>query len=225
MAMMAILDEYRELLLTVDDWFDRCLQAAGCHIRCARGCSECCRGLFDITLLDAALLKSGFDRLPQERQKEVQAKAERQVARLQKGWPDFAPPYILNAMPDEQWTEMPEDDMTPCALLSDEGDCLVYADRPMTCRLHGLPNIDISGERFSDEWCTTNFRDADPLAMNELRWEFRAAFEKEIAFFGRFTSELLGAPRNELDTFIPAALLVDFDRFPWKDWPPPVSGG
>ncbi len=223
--MNAILADYRDLLQTVDGWFEHCLETAGGHIRCARGCSDCCRGLFDISLLDAALLKSGFDRLPEAQKNRVLAKAKGQVAQLQKAWPGFVPPYVLNGMPDQEWTEMPEDDMTPCALLSEEGDCLVYADRPMTCRLHGLPNIDISAESFSDEWCSRNFRDVDPLVLKELRWEFRAAFEKEIACFGRFTAELLGAPRNELDTFIPAALLIDFGRFPWEDWAAPGVEG
>ena len=106
---------------------------------------------------------------------------------------------------------MPEEDATPCPLLGEDGCCLVYAWRPMTGRLHGLPNIDLSGESFSDECWTLNFPDADPLALPELRWSFRRTFAAEMQLFGEFTIALFGAPRNEVDTFIPLALLMDWE--------------
>lgn len=212
--LSAILDDYRELLETVDTWFSRCMETAGRHIRCRPGCSGCCRGLFDITLMDAALLRRGFELLPEKARASALAKARARLDELQERWPGFGPPYLLNHLPDEEWTEMPEEDATPCPLLGGDGRCLVYAWRPMTCRLHGLPNIDLSGESFSDACCTLNFADGDPLALSELRWHFRRAFEAELGLFGEFTTCLLGASRNELDTFIPLALLMDFRDIP-----------
>ena len=210
----AILDDYRALLETVDAWFARCLETAGRHIQCRPGCSGCCRGLFDITLMDAALLRRGFELLPEMVRAPVLEKARARLAELQERWPGFGPPYLLNHLPDEAWTEMPEEDATPCPLLGEDGRCLVYAFRPMTCRLHGLPNIDLSGESFSDAYCTLNFADVDPLVLSELRWTFRRTFAAEIRLFGEFTTALLGAPRNEVDTFIPLALLMDFKDIP-----------
>lgn len=207
----AILDDYRALLETLDAWFARCMETAGRHIQCRSGCSGCCRGLFDITLMDAALLRRGFDLLPAAARAPVLAKARARLGELQQRWPGFGPPYLLNHLPDEVWTEMPEEDATPCPLLGEDGRCLVYAFRPMTCRLHGLPNIDLSGESFSDECCTLNFVESDPLALSGLRWSFRRTFAAEIRLFGEFTAALLGAPRNELDTFIPLALLMDLE--------------
>jgi Fe-S-cluster containining protein len=211
----AILDDYRALLETVDAWFTRCMGTAGRSIQCRPGCSGCCRGLFDITLMDAALLRRGFDLLPERVRAPVSAKAQTRLSELQERWPGFGPPYLLNHLPDAAWTEMPEEDATPCPLLGEDGRCLVYAWRPMTCRLHGLPNIDLSGESFSDACCTLNFADADPLSLPELRWIFRRTFEAEMHLFGEFTTCLLGAPCNELDTFIPLALLMD-----WEDLSP-----
>jgi Fe-S-cluster containining protein len=212
-----LLEDYKTLLARIDAWFDRSLAAAAPgQIACARGCSACCRGLFDITLLDALLLRQGFGALPESVREDSIEKSRRRLDELRGRWPGFAAPYLLNAMPDEEWTEMPEDDETPCPLLGADGACLVYPWRPMTCRLHGLPNIDLSGESFSDEWCTKNFLDVDPLALPELRWEFRRTFEEEIRLFRTFTARLLGAPVNELDTFIPTALLIDFGGIDWK---------
>jgi Fe-S-cluster containining protein len=220
-----ILQKYLELLRSVDAWFDSCLEKAGDQIKCRAGCSECCRGLFDITLLDAFLLRAGLDRLDDETREAVLAKASSKLASLRRDWADFAAPFILNDRPDEEWTEMPEDDETPCPLLSAEGRCLVYDFRPMTCRLHGLPNIDLSGESFSDAWCTLNFSEEDPLEREDLRWPFRRTFEKELALFRKFTILLLGRPRNELDTFIPTALLIDFQGTEWRKLGPAGNGG
>ncbi len=200
--------DYRLLLEEVDAWFSRCAAAFPDQIACAGGCSGCCRGLFDITLLDAALLRSAFDALDESRRRGVLTKARRVAKELQGQWHGFGPPFVLNDLPHGEWTAMPQE--TPCVLLSEQGRCLLYEARPMTCRLHGLPHIDLTQEVFENDFCTLNFTSADPFALPELRWEFRRLFERELALFQRFTHALFGAPRNELDTFIPTALLIDF---------------
>lgn len=216
-ALDDILTDYRQLLESVDAWFAGCLAAAPPgRIACGPGCSACCRGLFDITLLDAYLLQQAFAHLPGSRQAPALAAARTRRTELQQQWPGFAAPYLLNGLPDAEWTEMPEDDQNPCPLLGADGRCLVYDSRPMTCRLHGLPNIDVSGESFADTCCTLNYVGSDPLADPALRWTFRAAFEREIALFHAFTRELTGRPWTELDTFIPNALLIDFAAVDWQ---------
>lgn len=217
--MKEILEKYGVLLSKVDDWFAGC---AGLHpsaINCGSGCSECCRALFDITLLDAFYLKWGFDRLDPAIKGAALVKARERLVSLQKLWPDFSEPYILNYRPEEEWTIlMPEDDEIPCPLLCEDGTCPVYDFRPMTCRLHGLPLIDFSGEILHDEWCTLNFAGRNPLELKELRWEFNGLFRKELLIFREFTKRLLNKPFNELDTFIPTALLIDFAGFDWRKW-------
>lgn len=222
----AVLAPYRGLLNEVDAWFSRCSLAAGDHIACQRGCSACCRGLFDITLLDAFLLKDGFERLPQEQQERVRHAASERVAAIQHQWPDFMQPFLLNRYPEEQWEEMmPEEDEIPCSLLGDDGLCLVYDSRPMTCRLHGIPMVDHSGEVLFDEWCSLNFTECDPLQIQALRAPFNDIFTHEQLLFREFTQRLLGQPFNELDTMIPAAVLLDFDHFilPEMLWNPSCS--
>jgi hypothetical protein len=84
--------------------------------------------------------------------------------------------------------------------------------------LHGIPLIDLSGEIFHDEWCTLNFPKDDPLIVDGLRWRFRECFRDELSLFKVFTDSLFGQRVRELDTFIPAALLMDFRGFDWNDW-------
>jgi Fe-S-cluster containining protein len=102
-------------------------------------------------------------------------------------------------------------------LLDSEGHCLVYEHRPMTCRLHGLPLIDISGEVMHDEWCTENFRGANPLTLAEgLKGDFDRFFREEVKLDRELSQQLFGTIIYELDTVIPAALLIDFARISLK---------
>ncbi|MFZ3208869.1 MAG: YkgJ family cysteine cluster protein [Geobacteraceae bacterium] len=214
-----ILEQYGALLTEVDAWFNHCIEANPDAITCGVCCSGCCRGLFDITLLDACYLKSGFDRLDAAIKIAILAKANERLASLKAAWPEYGAPYILNHRPDEEWGElMPEDDETPCVLLGDDGACLVYDHRPMTCRLHGVPLIDLSGEIMDEACCSLNFAGVDPFAMDGLRWEFLRLFRGELLLFRSFTEQMMGMRVSELDTLIPSALLVDFIGFNWWDW-------
>ena len=208
---------YRLLLAEIDAWFAACLAAAPQGtLACRQGCSACCRGLFDITLLDAFLLKEGFAQLSETIREQVLARCRPRLVELQQRWPRLHPPYLLNTLPDDGWEEMPEGDETPCPLLGADGLCLVYPFRPMTCRLHGLPNIDHSGEDFSTDLCTLHPGDPHVLPADILHGQFRAVFTREIELFREFTAHLTGQPLSELDTFIPLALLADYAGVDWK---------
>jgi len=214
-----ILEKYTVLLKSVDRWFARSAATAGDAVQCGKGCSSCCRGLFDITLLDALLLRQGFDNLAHSVQEGVRSRVTKQIATMRLTWPGIAPPYIINVLPEEDLDRlMPEEDPTPCPLLGDDGLCLVYENRPMTCRLHGIPLVDISGEFFQDEWCTRNFKKDNPLENHDLRWNFRELFQNELSVFQEFMDALLNQKITELDTLLPLAVLIDFDGFDWKNW-------
>ncbi len=208
--MQEILADYRQLLGGIDDWFAGCIERSQEQIACRPGCSACCRGLFEISLLDVALLQSGFADLAEPVKEQVLVKARLRVNDLQQRWPEFQAPYILNRLLNDEWQNMPEDDLTPCPLLGTDGNCLVYQSRPLTCRLHGLPNIDCSGESFSDARCSLNFVDSKPLFRTELRYRFRDTFAREFDLLGMFARQLTGQHQLELDTFIPSGLLIDF---------------
>jgi len=214
-----ILQRYGDLLVQVDRWFTSCLDTYPDQIRCGQGCSGCCRGLFDITLLDAWYLQLGFCMLPQATQAAIRDEAAQRLASMRQYWPEFAEPYLLNYRPEADWDMlMPDEDETPCVFLDDAGRCLVYDHRPMTCRLHGIPLVDSSGEVLHEEWCTENFLGIDPLLQLQLRGQFNAVFRDEVMLMQVLTDALFKQYMSELDTLIPLAVLVEYDRFDWRDW-------
>jgi len=205
-----LFDRYSRLLQEVESWFNTCLKKHASKITCHQGCSACCRGLFDITLLDALYLHHGFDLLAETVKYAVRKKARGRLDLITARWPVFTAPWLLNPIPEAEWDDiMPDDDETPCVLLSDTGTCLVYDYRPMTCRLNGIPLIDTSGEELFDEWCTLNFIDCDPLLMKDLYHPFTDLFAQELLLFRELTRRLLGEPISELDTIIPAAVCIN----------------
>ncbi|GFO60091.1 hypothetical protein GMST_24160 [Geomonas silvestris] len=217
--MERTVQKYQELLQQIDRWFALSSERYPELIACQSGCSCCCRSLFDITMLDAYVLQCGFATLPAETRELVLAKCRARLELMREQWPEFRHPFVLNERLEEDWEAlMPDEDETPCVLLDDNGRCLVYQNRPMTCRLHGLPLIDVTGEVLHDEWCTLNFTDSDPLELEGVRAPFDSMIRQEVALVRDFTQALLGQRISELDTFIPTALLVDFAGFNWHEW-------
>lgn len=216
---MSMFEDYRQLLAEIDGWFSRCQANFPEEISCGKGCSGCCRGLFDITILDAFFLKNGFDRLAEDIRARVSDKAKKRLNSIQSIWPEFSHPFTLNHRQEHEIEALlASDNDTPCVLLDDNGRCLLYDYRPMTCRLHGVPLIDVSGEVLESEWCTKNFAGSDPLQLKNMRGEFNRLLHQEVALGRSFTRELLGKTVSELDTFIPTALLIDFKGFDWQRW-------
>lgn len=213
-AVEPFLLQQLDLLDEADRWFVASAKRLGQErVACGAGCSACCRGLFDISLLEALLLMRACAALPEKIQLQVRQKAEARLVELKQFWPLWKAPYLLNGLPDDEWTEMPEDDETPCPLLAEDGRCLVYHARPMTCRLHGLPAIDPDGSDFSSATCTRNRVD---LTDPQLRYPFRDLFRRENELFRSFTLQLTGRSYSELDTFIPLAVLIDFEMVDWS---------
>lgn len=215
--LVAEVDRYHQLLGEVDNWFANCLKVGGASLSCRGGCSACCRALFDITLLDAWILKKGFADLPKEIKTQVLKRCQSRLSELNKRWPDLRPPYRLNTLPEEEWLMTPEDDPTPCPLLDENGLCLVYANRPLICRLHGLPNIDVGGEDFEGTVCSLHEGNPFSLPEHALQWRFREVFTQEVNLLRNFTAALTGQAPLDFDTFIPLALLADYDDFDWHN--------
>lgn len=147
------MNDYLELLRQADAWYRSVKERFPEKVPCGRGCRECCLGLFDITLADADLLREGLARLDAATRRDIESRAAALLARLREIRPDLG----------EDLDDLSEDEIdalcdalgpVECPVLGQEGECRLYAHRPLTCRLSGVPVVDLSGEAVFPEGCS-----------------------------------------------------------------------
>ena len=106
------------LIRIVDAAMAEAARKSGAWLVCRPGCTDCCRGPFPITQLDARRLREGLAEL--ELRDPPRAARVRQRARQ----------AVADAATDDD----------PCpALDPSTGTCDLYAARPITCRIFGPP--------------------------------------------------------------------------------------
>jgi Fe-S-cluster containining protein len=182
---------------------------------CRKGCYDCCLGLFDISLLDVYYLRQGFNQLPKSVQQKVVHRAKKILNDIQKIQQNLNPPYFLNEFSDEDIDSLCDKFAEiRCPMLSEQNQCLVYNERPMTCRLHGLPLIDVNEGVYFDQWCERNFQGKDIAQLSDSAYNFIELDKKELALFVQFTQKLFAKPIYEIYLFIPAAVVFPFPESP-----------
>lgn len=99
------------------------LRAARAYGFVCAGCDDnCCRSRFyHHTLVEYLYLRQGLKCLPDAQRARVEARAAQAVARMA---------AVGEGAPS---------DAVMCPL-NEEGQCILYAHRPMICRLHGIPH-------------------------------------------------------------------------------------
>lgn len=125
-------------------------ERAGTHMACRPGCTECCIGPFPINALDAERLRRGMKFLlatDPARAARVRARAAAQVADYSGSYPGDPETGTLLTEDREVDAFLDREDARPCpALDPSAGTCDLYAWRPVSCRICGLP-MRIGGQR------------------------------------------------------------------------------
>ena len=204
---------YRRLLGELDRWFGAVQAANADQLQCRRGCALCCHGLFDISLPDSALLLEGLRALPGPTLAEARDRARLFHSAILSQTPELGPPYLLGGMAAERIDRISEAvEGAKCPLLSDQDECLVYAHRPLSCRLEGVPMVDSLDGVFGD-WCELNFAQGIPRqAQAGLALDYGGIQELEDGLTEQLSLQLFGRSQRSVTVFIPS-LLAEFDSF------------
>lgn len=124
-------------------WFERVNASLLESLPCTQGCSDCCVGLFPVTILDRREIQRGLRRLADEQRKRIEQTAAEQVAGLMVAAPQLSTNRFI-----DQWTEKDIDRVIerfaawPCPALEPDGACGLYEFRPLVCRSMGVPQDD-----------------------------------------------------------------------------------
>ncbi|MGM0663522.1 MAG: YkgJ family cysteine cluster protein [Thermodesulfobacteriota bacterium] len=135
MGVDALFRSYEQLMARADAVFEQMALDYPDAVQCQRHCDDCCHAVFGLFLVEAAYLQQQFARLSSSEKAETVlrcGRADRELARLQqqlreqegKG-PVEGDPLALGRV--------------RCPLLNEERDCVLYAQRPITCRIYGVP--------------------------------------------------------------------------------------
>lgn len=122
-------------------WFNRAHAALLNDLPCHRGCSHCCIGLFSITLLDRQELQRGLRLLPEEQRHTIEVTAALQVRMIEESAPELTRNRFIDLWPDPDIDSLVERYRAlPCPVLDSDGNCSLYAFRPLACRSMGIPS-------------------------------------------------------------------------------------
>src|SRR6185437_12760369 len=124
-------------------WFERVSASLLESLPCTQGCSDCCVGLFPVTILDRWEIQRGLRSLADEHRKRIERTAAEQIAVLMIAAPQLRTNHFI-----DQWTEKDIDRVSeqfqrwPCPALEVDGTCGLYEFRPLACRSMGVPQDD-----------------------------------------------------------------------------------
>lgn len=165
----------QDLVQIVDAALADAVRRSGPHLACRPGCSQCCVGVFPISMQDATRLRDGLERATETdpaRAERILARAAASLARLEPEFPGERSTGILNEdyETSAQFEEFGDDE--PCPVLDPStGTCDLYAFRPIVCRTFGPPmRTPGAGEEINLATCELCFThaSADEIAACEL---------------------------------------------------------
>ena len=141
MNLEVFFDQYRAIVNQVDTVFKKVQEDYGECVRCKVGCSDCCHALFDLTLIEALYIKAQFDKVFKDDARnailERADEADRAVYRVKRqAYKDHEKGRSENEILEDMAAHR-----IRCPLLDEEDRCIMYADRPITCRLYGIPTV------------------------------------------------------------------------------------
>ena len=163
---ISVLPELRELFDRMDKKYREAAQR--CGFQCDGCADSCCRSVFyHHTFLEYFFIREGFQMLGSARRAAAKQRAE----------------AVCNHLPADGGGGRPARLMCP---LNFDGRCILYAYRPMICRLHGIPHEfrQPDGRVVTGPGCkvfSERFLSKDCERLNRTPFYFElAALEKEF---------------------------------------------
>jgi Fe-S-cluster containining protein len=158
---------------------------------------------------DAELIGEAVDRLPLGARAEVVRRAAALLERMRTLEPGWTAPYDVAALGEERFDRLTDAlAAEPCPLLDETGRCRIYEDRPLVCRLIGLPMGTPAG-RVIENACPIQDRFPGFAALAPVPFELEAFEELEAACLRATAVRRFGdADQQGYETTIAAAILT-----------------
>ncbi|NDV19537.1 YkgJ family cysteine cluster protein [Pseudodesulfovibrio sp. JC047] len=200
-------EKYEAIVAEVDAVFKTFENEMGDLVKCGKGCSDCCYALFDVTLVEAMYINAKFNEkfsgLERSQIMTRADKADRQIHKLKR--------KIYKASQAGQATNEILLEVAKarvrCPLLNDEGLCSIYENRPITCRLYGVPTS-IGGQAHTCSMSGFKGGEKYPTVNMDIILDRLLSIGKEL-------QEGIGSRFDELSEMLlplSMALVTDYDE-------------
>ncbi|MCP3872378.1 MAG: YkgJ family cysteine cluster protein [Desulfobacteraceae bacterium] len=131
--------KYEALVQMVDAVFDRVKSEYPKEVFCREKCSDCCYAIFDLTLIEALYLKDKFNNKFEGKVKndliETADKTDRVLVKMKRD----AFKEVKNGANELDVIGKMSQERVRCPLLGEDNLCVMYENRPITCRVYGIP--------------------------------------------------------------------------------------
>ncbi len=150
---------YKALVHIVDGVFHKVKEEFPREVFCREKCSDCCYALFDLTLVEAAYLNHEFGKkFSGDQKNQILAKADKTDRALVKLKRDAYKQVQAGADQLEIVAKMSQERIR-CPLLGENDLCIMYDQRPITCRVYGIPTSTLGASHICGR---TNFVQGNP---------------------------------------------------------------
>jgi len=220
----ALLQQYQNLLSEVDKACKKSSKACP-KIPCHRGCPDCCKQLFPLSLIEAFYISEGLKSLDRKTRREIQRKAEKGLAKIKElnleQYEISSDSLDDIAQARNSITTSLQSDKEECPLLKD-GLCSLYDYRNHDCRIHGVSFDSSTGEIIG---C---FRHPKIFTSPELKKEFAEKavpsnflYKEKSKLDSLITEELSKDPNQKYTYYFThpfKPLLENFREFDWQQF-------
>ena len=133
-------EKYETLVAQADKIFAAVQEAHPDCVRCEIHCCDCCYAVFDLTLVEAVYVNHHFNKsLARRERRQVLRRAERADRKFYQIKRKLQKMYSKEGKPTEDVLLQLARERVQCPFLNDEKLCDLYARRPITCRVYGIP--------------------------------------------------------------------------------------
>jgi Fe-S-cluster containining protein len=129
-----------ELVQIMDSALADSTARSGAWLACKPGCSQCCHGVFRMSMLDAERLREGLRLADAAKADRIRQRVAQSIQELAFDFPGDPTTGILREDEDSLQAFEEFANEAACPVLDPTtGTCDLYAHRPMTCRSFGPP--------------------------------------------------------------------------------------
>lgn len=131
--------KYEAIVSMADGIFQKIKDEYPQEVKCKPGCADCCHALFDLTLIEAIYLNyhfnKTFDGETKTRLIDNASRIDRKIFKIK----NEAFQLHKKGKNEVDILAFTATQRVRCPLLDEEDKCLLYAHRPITCRIYGMP--------------------------------------------------------------------------------------